>query len=217
MKGVVFSAQNATNAEVLASILSLYVPVGSAVLDLTFSKGRFWAGSHVDRYQVWKNDLFSKEAEHHHDLRVAGEHFPHSKFSAVVLDPPYVVRGRDVESKTTVIRYGRGVQDQRRMTSSDFRDGRLDAVGLLYREGAEQARSLLKGGGVLILKTQDEIRSGRFVPKGLVHLQLDGYRLEDIFIVIPPSRPVWDPKWKNQQHARKNHSYFLVHRLERRS
>lgn len=219
MSKPVYSAQVATNADVLAEILHLYVPEGSRILDLTYSTGRFWRGAHHTRYDVWTNDLHATGAQYHIDLRDAARHFPPQHFRAVILDPPYVVRHgvvsaamrRERDDPAAVHKYAEGVAG-RRTTQAEWLAGVVGEGDQLYAAGAEQAHALLEDGGVLILKTQDEIRSGRFVPKGLQWLRLSKYRIEDLFVVVQPMAPVWDPKWKRQQHARKNHSYFLVHR-----
>lgn len=135
---------------------------------------------------------------------------------AVVLDPPYVVRARAVSSEgdnsATIHKYREGLEEGRRTTAREWREGRVGPVDRLYLQGARQAHLLLQARGILILKTQDEIRSGHFVPKGLQFLALPGYELQDLFIVVQPQHPMMDPKWRRQQHARKNHSYFIVHR-----
>jgi hypothetical protein len=50
MRDVTYSAYVANNAAVLDRVLALYTTPGSCVLDLTYSKGRFWNGPHRDRY-----------------------------------------------------------------------------------------------------------------------------------------------------------------------
>jgi hypothetical protein len=82
---------------------------------------------------------------------------------------------------------------------------------MYFRAGAEAYRVLRKG-GVLITKCQDEVSAGK---QWLTHIEIIneyerlGFYTKDLFVVVRQNKPGVS-RLKQQVHARKNHSYFLV-------
>ena len=209
MLDIVYSAYQAENTDVLARILKLYVRPGASILDMCYGRGTFWKNM-PDIYELWTNDIDkTKPSEYHTDARRSG--FPSGYFKAVILDPPYAVR-RSGNRGTA----GWRRQEKRGGPSYDSANGRGRALSAgnidLYMDCAKEAHRVLAAKGLLIIKAQDEIECSRFKAHHLTLCSIPGFRLEDIFVVVMKWNPVWDPKWKNQNHARKNHSYFIVHR-----
>jgi len=205
MFDVIYSAIVGRNADVLRDVLQLYAEQESVILDMTYSTGRFWLGEWSKTYDIWTNDVDPAcNTDFHFDLRAI--ELPDESFDMVVLDPPYAVRTTGERSAASHERYGYGG-----LTSIVSSPGNIE----LYKGGAEEAARLLRRDGILLMKCQDEIESGKFRPHHLTLCSLDKFRLEDIFIVVRPDKPMWDPKWKRQHHARKNHSYLIVHRKRR--
>ena len=87
-----------------------------------------------------------------------------------------------------------------------------EAVLDLYFRAGDEARRVLKPGGVLIVKCQDEVSANR---QRLTHVEIinqyesQGFYTKDLFVIVRPNRPGVS-RTKGQVHARKNHSYFLV-------
>jgi hypothetical protein len=87
-----------------------------------------------------------------------------------------------------------------------------EAVLDLYLRAGTEATRVLRNHGVLIVKCQDEVSANR---QRLTHVELinayteAGFYCKDLFIVIRPNRP-GIARLLRQEHARKNHSYFLV-------
>lgn len=83
----------------------------------------------------------------------------------------------------------------------------------LYFGGIREAKRVLKRNGILIVKCQDEIQSGK---QNLNHCTIidfcvaNTFIVEDLFVLVQKGRPIMRHKY--QIHARKNHSYFLVFR-----
>jgi len=84
----------------------------------------------------------------------------------------------------------------------------------MYFRGMSEARRVLVSDGVLIVKCQDQIMSGRQYRQ---HISLWAWAVsglgfvdEDMFVLVSKSTPTMRHKY--QLHARKNHSYFLVFR-----
>ncbi len=66
--------------------------------------------------------------------------------------------------------------------------------------------------GLLVFKCQDTVSGGK---QYLSHVEIVrmaqdiGYEADDLF-VLARRNVIWSDNMKNQQHARKTHSYFLV-------
>ena len=193
---MILTAKVGTNADQFPDILNIYAPEGSRILDMTYGKGVFWRKVDRDKYFVVANDLVTA-ADVRADFRTMP--FMDETFDVVVLDPPYASHGSPM--KASIDRcYQGGILS---VKSSD-------GVEALYREGIAEARRLLRPKGILILKVQDEIESGKQVWNHAKYLAMPGWRSEDLFVMVFSGVPT--QRWKHQLHARKNHSYFLVHR-----
>jgi hypothetical protein len=84
-------------------------------------------------------------------------------------------------------------------------------LDLYFRAGREAFR-VLRPYGVLIVKCQDEVSANT---QRLTHVEIIneyesmGFHAKDLFVVVRPNKPGVS-RIKQQGHARKNHSYFLV-------
>ena len=87
-----------------------------------------------------------------------------------------------------------------------------EAVLEIDNEGGKEAHRVLKGGGIFIVKCQDEVSANK---QNLTHVEIinayatTGFFCKDLFIVVRPNKPGMS-RVINQVHARKNHSYVLV-------
>jgi hypothetical protein len=87
-----------------------------------------------------------------------------------------------------------------------------DAILDLYHRAGAEAHRVLRTGGVLILKCQDEVSANRqrlTHVEFIEHFQERDFYVKDLFVVVRQGRPAVS-RMKRQVHARKNHSYFLV-------
>ena len=86
------------------------------------------------------------------------------------------------------------------------------AVRDLYYYGAVEAWRVLRCGGTLIVKCQDEVSANK---QWLTHVEIIndyeqmGFYTKDLFVVVRQNRAGMS-RVRQQVHARKNHSYFLV-------
>lgn len=82
----------------------------------------------------------------------------------------------------------------------------------LYLKTGREVYRALKPGGTFIVKCQDEVSANK---QRLTHVEIIsayeslGFYAKDLFVVVRKNRPVVS-RLKQQVHARKNHSYFLV-------
>lgn len=204
----VVSAAVAGNAEVFPQVLTLHVPKGATIADVTYGKGVFWQRVDADSYTVLKSDL---------QTGVDATDLPYDDdtLDALVLDPPYM---EGLFRKDTAHMAGGGTHAAFRQhysngqaTNGSGPKWHDAVVDLYYRAGAE-AKRVLKTGGVFIVKCQDEVSANR---QRLTHVELINYfegldfYCKDLFVVVRQNRPGIS-RVKKQVHARKNHSYFLV-------
>jgi DNA modification methylase len=206
---LIVSAYIGTNADVFPKILSLHVPTGVIIADVTYGKGIFWKNIQKDNYNLKSSDIKSG---------IDCRHLPYENDSidCVVLDPPYM-EGLYRRSGTQLA--GSGTYSSFRSTYSNGEhtenNGEIKyhkAVINFYLEAGKEAFRVLKQKGIFIVKCQDEVSIN---VQNLTHVELInayrtmGFYTKDIFIVVSVSKPSVSRILK-QQHARKNHSYFLV-------
>jgi tRNA G10 N-methylase Trm11 len=204
---VVVSACVGDNADVFPEILSLHVPEGSVVADVTYGKGTFWHQVESGRYRLLPSDLKSGV-----DCRRLP--YEDGALDCVVLDPPYM-EGLFRETPEQKAGAGAYAAFREHYSRGDEKPGGAkwhDAVLELYFAACCEAKRVLRADGILIVKCQDEVSANR---QRLTHVELinrleaDGFYTKDLFVVVRRNRPAIS-RLKKQVHARKNHSYFLV-------
>lgn len=183
------------NAELMADVAILGYLEGS-VLDCTYGLGRFWT--------VWKpEELTATDIEPGKSptLGVSVDFcdmpFRAGRFDAVVFDPPYKLNGTGGSHASDA---GYGVANTVRW--QDRHD--------LIRRGIEECVRVLKPGGHLLVKCQDQVCSGqvRWQTREFAdHAEKHGVRQCDRFD-LPSYRA--QPPGRRQVHARRNYSTLLV-------
>lgn len=190
----ILTAKTGTNADLFPDVLALYAKDGSQILDMTYGKGVFWRNVDTALYQLTTNDLY-ESADFAEDFRSTSH--AAGAFDMVVLDPPYMrtnnshpQMGDNYNNRTVNLRTHQEVLD-------------------LYFSGMAEAWRILKQHGVLVIKCQDEVMSGR---QQWTHVEIINvaslWLVEDLFVLLRNGQPL--SNWTRQLHARKNHSYFIV-------
>ena len=198
---LVLSAHTSNNDLVFPRILDLYVQPGNIIADVTYGKGVFWRRVPPDRYSVLPSDIQTGT-----DCRALP--YPDQSIDCVVLDPPYMHSpgGSAHAGHSPFESYYRNNQ------ASGQRGKYHEAVIGLYEDAGAEAYRVLRVWGVLIVKCQDEVCANR---QRFTHVEIMqaygamGFVAEDLFVVVRSNRPGVSAA-KQQIHARKNHSYFLV-------
>lgn len=206
---VVMSAHMADNAEVFPQVLGLHVEKGATVADLTYGKEVFWRNVPAGAYRLLPSDL---------KLGQCWRALPYEDASvdAVVFDPPYM-EGLYRRTKDALAGSGTHRAFQEAYSNGSVRaegSGRKyhDAVLEAYLSVIPEAKRILRPSGRFIVKCQDEVSANR---QKLTHVELiwayeaHGFYCKDLFVVVRRNAPVVSRLLK-QEHARKNHSYFLV-------
>lgn len=190
----IYSAHVGNNAELFPQILDVYLPENSKILDATCGKGVFWRDVNRKKYHIILSDL--KQG-----IDLANIPMPDDSLDGFVIDPPYMPT-----EYTGIKEFSDYYGIERQFADKKWHK----AVLQNYYDGIDEANRLLKREGCLIVKCQDMVCANRQV---LVHCDVIDYSkkyftCEDIFVLVQSNRRP-HPK-KNQVHARKNHSYFLV-------
>lgn len=211
-----------------AEILRLHVPKGSVIADVTFGTGAFWRDVDLkaNRYELHASDLARGKQSSKAGIKADGGvdcralRYDGDSFDCVVLDPPYLegfYRRRNSQKGAS------GQLGSFREYYSSGRErsrGKLkwhDAVLEMYLLAGAEGLRVLKTGGVLVVKCQDEVSGGL---QRLTHVEVIsgyeqmGFYVRDLFVLVRQNNPGVS-RLKTQRHARKNHSYFLV--FEKRS
>jgi len=232
---LVTSALVGGNAELFASIARLHLRPGSKIADVTFGRGVFWKCIEPDMYELHSSDIDPGQPSmaDDHPLRMRGESWTHhasvdcralpyedASFDAVVLDPPYM-EGFFRSKQTQRAGSGSHASFQGAYANVGTYEPETggprwhDVVVELYRRAGLEARRVLRRGGLLVVKCQDEVSAGL---QRLTHVEIIaaleamGFYAKDLFVLVRTNAPGVS-RCKRQLHARKNHSYFLVFEL----
>ena len=201
------SAHTGDNSDVFPKILSLHVPKGAKIADVTYGLGVFWKNINLADYELLASDLKTGT-----DCR----HLPYDSASldCVVFDPPYM---EGLYRRSNGHLAGSGTHSAFRNAYSNGQNTEggpkwHGAVLDMYFRGGAEAYRVLKPGGVFIVKCQDEVSANT---QRLTHVEIIikyeqfGFYAKDLFVVMRQNAPCIT-RLKKQVHARKNHSYFLV-------
>lgn len=204
---VILSAYVAGNAEVFEKVMTLHVPANAVVADVTYGQGVFWKNIPEERYVLHGTDL---------QTGVDCRNLPYSDNShdCVVLDPPYM-EGLFRRSRDHLAGAGTHAAFRHHYSNGEETNGgpKYHAAVLdLYFKAGREAYRVLRPGGVLIVKCQDEVSANT---QRLTHVEIIneyqslGFYAKDLFVVVRSNRPGVS-RLLRQEHARKNHSYFIV-------
>ena len=224
---LVFSAHLGNNANVFAQIMGLHVPLGAVVADVTYGQGAFWRDIAPDAYTVLASDIDAKaDGIPGHMVgkiqsRVDCRNLPYDNdaVDCVVLDPPYMEglfrKSEDhLAGSGTHASFRKAYSNGKATEESDAQNAPKwhDAVLDLYVRAGREAYRVLKPKGMLIVKCQDEVSANK---QRLTHVEIItgyeslGFYTKDLFVVVRTNK-AGVSRLKKQEHARKNHSYFLI-------
>ena len=188
--------------EIIKDIVKLYIPSGTIDLDPCYSKGVFYNTNLVNQ-PILKYDLYPQvQGVVQADCR----HLPlaDSSLDSIMFDPPFLATtGPSLKKNdgSNIINKRFGVYE----TEKDLHQ--------MYKEALQEFYRLLKPNGILVFKCQDKVSSGKqYMTHMYATLMAEdiGFYTRDMFVLLVKNRIVADWQTKNQQHARKFHSYFIV-------
>ncbi len=176
-----------------------YLAADMRVLDPTWGLGRFWSLWRPDHLTA--SDLDPAKSPLGRSVDFTAMPWPDQSFDAVVFDPPYKLNGTGGSHPSDA---GYGVANSVRWQDRHR----------LICDGITESVRVLRPGGMLLIKCQDQVCSGKVrwqTDEFTHHAEADGCRKVDRFD-LPSYRP--QPTGRRQVHARRNHSTLLVFRLE---
>jgi hypothetical protein len=191
-----------SDGELLEAMLFFYPSINpEPILDATYNRGRFWKGSSRD---VWSMDINPK-----YKPKIVGDNrimegVPFSMFGTVVYDPPHVgPQGRDKSVKRFDVDFGATIECGKQ---HDW------TLSYLYPPFLKQAKRVLKPNGLLLAKITDMVNShrSRWAHCDFIRMAEEaGLTVCDLIIKIRRG-PMMSNKWKEAQHARKRHCFWIV-------
>ena len=186
--------------EIIDSILKLHSNNEIIDVDPTYSKGNFYKNKIAE--PLHKFDLYPK---HEDVIKSCASDLPLESESVetIMFDPPFLAtKGKSLKAKRgNIINKRFGVFENEK------------TLHLFYCKSIHEFYRILKPKGILIFKCQDKVSSGKqyfshcFIKE---EAEKAGFYSKDLFVLLAKNRIVADWQKKNQQHARKYHSYFWV-------
>ena len=178
---------------IIAWIMRLHNNDNAFDVDLTYSTGRLWANipRPIITMDISKDSMASVLA----DSRAIP--LKDMSVGSIFFDPPFVVAP---SCKPGIIR------DR----FSCYKN--VQQLWAFYKETIIECYRVLHDGGIAVMKCQDIVSSGKNWDshfEAMSYFKVTGFIFKDLF-VLGRSNILWSPNMQNQQHARKNHCYYLV-------
>lgn len=187
---LIFSAYVRNNEDLFPMILSLYVPIGSHVADVTYGKGVFWKKVSQSDYTLYFSDI---------KTGVDCRNLPYNDKSmdCVVIDPPYMEglyrrKSDHLAGNGTFASFREAYSDGSVYTPEENAPKYHDAVLAMYYAAGREAIRVLKNKGILIVKCQDEVSANK---QRLTHVEIIneyvkyGLIVEDLFVMVRNNKP----------------------------
>jgi len=180
--------------EIISNIINLFLDGNPIQCDPTFSTGAIWKGLPEPKL---KFDIDPKPQTGAVAADCRCLPLRENSLDSLFVDLPFV--GGFSNKSEGIIRKRFGSYKN------------IPAIWQLYWESLQEFYRVLKSGAYLVFKCQDGIDGGL---NYLTHVEVIlmayslGFYPRDLFILVAKTRLV--SGWKNQYHARKFHSYFLV-------
>jgi len=164
----------------------------------------FWRRIPTGQYDVFSTDI---------DAGVDCRSLPYEDESidCVVFDPPYT-GGFYRKLEQRAFQQQPAFQEWYCHDNEDDSHESHASMMALYIDGATEAFRVLKPMGIYIVKCQDEVENH---VQNMTHVDIIvalrdmEFYCRDLFVVVRNTQP-HGKRIKQQRHARKNHSYFLV-------
>lgn len=195
--GGIYTSHKCNNDFLIAQVANLYFKDNFRIADVTYGKGVFWRQLDLSKYEFFPSDIITCK-ETPYDFRKLP--YPDEEFDIHVFDPPYAHNPGNMM-----------VNDNYKNAETTKGFYHKDIIQL-YREGMIEGHRILKTSGLQLIKCKDEIESSK---QKISHIEIHDIavkelkmQVEDLFILTQKVDPVI--QYKNQKHARKNHSYLWV-------
>lgn len=185
-----------SNFDCINNITKLY---GEIDCDITYSKGLFYKNLEEPKYK------FDINPQLRNIVKSDSRNIPlkHNSINVIMFDPPFLA----TTGKSLISNKNNNIINKRFSVFNNEKE-----LYNYYNETLKEVYKILKYNGILIFKCQDKVSSGKqyFSHCYIYSKAIDiGFYPKDLFILQANNRIV--ANWqKNQQHARKFHSYFWI-------
>lgn len=193
LKGEIAFSLSYDQDKILKDIIRLHNNGQAFDVDCTYSKGVMWRQLPEP---MFKFDI-NPQAQDVTKASADQLPLPDNTIQSIMFDPPFK------SSKSNV----KGIVEQR-FTAFES----VDDLYLFYWYSLREFWRVLLPGGIVVIKCQDGVSGGHnhFAHYAVEWLARDvGFTEIDLFVLGSKSM-LMSPNMRNQQHARKNHSFFLV-------
>jgi len=190
LDGPAFSCVQGDNADLIATAAKLYLRDGDKVADITYGRGRFWLKIDTGKYDFHPTDIETTSTK----MDFKKLDYPDGSFDVIVFDPPYMVRVSPTHKLN-----GKYKLMNHRITH--------DGILAEYRAGMTEASRVLRDGGMLWVKCQDQDREMTHIDIHGIATGDIGLKVIDLLILRQPGTLV---RGDTQSMARKNHSYLWI-------
>lgn len=196
MNTVMAISEAKNNAQLIAECAQLgYLKKNWLTLDPTYGRGRFWTEWRPNDLVI--SDLDPKVTAPSDDFTALPQ--ADGTYDAVVFDPPYKLSGTPTSKGPASGDASYGIVKYQT----------IDERHQLIYDGLDECLRVLKKGGMLLVKCQDQVSSGRVHWQTMLFTQhlADDTKLVDM-LHLPGYRR--QPMGRRQLHARRNYSTLLV-------
>lgn len=184
--------------EIIQDILNLYCNGKNIDCDPTYSRGNFY--KHGIKNPKYCFDLNPQKS---FVIKASADKLSleNNSIEVLIFDPPFICGKTRETTKTTGI-----------MRERFFSFKNVPELLRFYESAIIEFNRILKPKGILIFKCQDIVDGGK---NYMIHCDVinmtreNGFKAKDLFVLFKHFRII-DPHIKEQRHARKFHSYFLV-------
>lgn len=200
--GLVLSTVVGDNYDLFCEVARMWIKPDDLVMDVTYGRGAFWKQPALGEMPQIRHDI-DRSLPYGDGVDCRNLPEPDESVDVVVFDPPY----RASHGGVGYAGYNKSYQ-----TGGSSLDSVNDVLDL-YRDGIKAAARVLKPGGRLLVKCQDQSYSHRL---HLQHLDVlramvtSGLELVDMFILVNQTRAGMNGRAERQDRARRNHSYLMV-------
>lgn len=199
MDDVLYSCMEGDSSYVFKRIMDLFCEDGGKVLDMTFGRGVFWKKIEAGRFSVLANDMDPNLGNWHDDLRRV--RWGDEKFDVVVFDPPW--------GNISTVRREDGLARVYRLEPM----GSPEKLMEFCIEGIREGCRVLKVGGIMIVKCQDQVSSGKKYFYS-VEIYREALRVGFVGVDRVIQKQKRNPKASHgvQKHFRMNYSEYWIFR-----
>jgi len=200
-----FSVFYGKDYELIPTLLNIHCESNNPlILDCTANTGKMWKNLKYKLIRMDINEEFKPD--------IVGDFnnipFKDNMFDVLVFDPPHLPTNACSKNSSKIYEKSYGITNN----SGVGRDG--DNVSEMFKSFLQEAKRVLKNGGIILAKIADLIHNHRYQWQ---HVDFINYVKQenmtpcDMMIKSDPNAGhLKSSKWINVKHLRKNHCFWIV-------